>query len=1174
MIKKHLLTFAITSAIFAALFGAITAFAAPIYHLDRTIIPETNLTYDLGTSTSLWRNIYTNRLCIDTDCRTAWPSSGLSFGYPFALTGNATSTLTQFNGGLTAFASSTIGNTLQAGGLTINGGATTTGNARINGTLTQIGTVSLFNGAFTVNNNGATLSSASFTGPNGGTGSPSFKFAGSSNSGFYQAATDQIGITINNVEEARFNATGLGLGTTTPWGKLSASSTSAFPTLAIEQHSTGPAATFLGGNVGIGSTSPWKTVSIGSNNAGSFAIATTTTGCAQFGLGGELFSTGTNCGSGSGGSSLIATSSSETSGYFPVWTSTNGTPALLAGTSQIFQSGSNVGVGSTSPSFPLSVTGQTYIGPAGLASGSLGTTLNTYTTDLNANVIGNSFQSVGSLNTGGNSQALQFNVTDNGVLSPATLTGLNGLSTKTLGGNITTLTGIQASARISGTTTAGTVNGFVSQIRVQTGTTATNVNNFNATAGTVTGTIGSSYGFHAAAQKVSGVTTGYGFASDGASDLNYVMGLLGAGTSTPSTQLSVQGNALVSGTSFFGGAITATSTLTLSALGTPAGSFLAVDPTGKLIATTSPSAGGITSLNGLTASTQAFATTSSNGGWGFTSSGSTHTLNIPTASASNPLGLLSSTDWSTFNGKQAAGNYLTALTGDITASGPGSAAATLATVNSNVGTFTYPSVTVNGKGLITAISNGSAPTTYTGTYPISVSGSVISTAFGTTTNWGIGNNGFVVTGATGIPYSVASSTLSLPNTALQNSTISGKALGTSLEALTATNGSLTFSGSYDGSTARTVGINLANANTWSALQQFSNASSTLASITTKAYFGTNSTTTIDNTGITVPSASNVTIANLGTAAGTFVAADPNGKLIATSSPAASFTGSSLLGSGVDGATTYNGTVNLTSDVYATTVTVNGTVFTNGWRIFATGAVTVANGGKISVEGKRGVDGPSGIGVGGGAGGLGATSTGMLGSGTGGQAGFSTNTGGTTSGVKNVDTLGGSGGAGGSSGATGQISPGGFASSTLARFLDVGSALALTANSTSTNNGIGGIVRVNGGAGGGGGGGGNGNNGGGGGGGGGAGVLQIVAQSITVNSGGTISAIGGAGGDGGTSNGGGGGGGGGGAIVLLYTGTYTNNGSVSANGGAGGNSPGGSGAPSAGSNGKVITMKIQ
>lgn len=41
-------------------------------------------------------------------------------------------------------------------------------------------------------------------------------------------------------------------------------------------------------------------------------------------------------------------------------------------------------------------------------------------------------------------------------------------------------------------------------------------------------------------------------------------------------------------------------------------------------------------------------------------------------------GYLASTDWNTFNGKQAAGNYITALTSDVTASGPGSAAATIA----------------------------------------------------------------------------------------------------------------------------------------------------------------------------------------------------------------------------------------------------------------------------------------------------------------------------------------------------------------------------------------------------------------------------------------------------------------------------------------------------------------
>jgi len=58
---------------------------------------------------------------------------------------------------------------------------------------------------------------------------------------------------------------------------------------------------------------------------------------------------------------------------------------------------------------------------------------------------------------------------------------------------------------------------------------------------------------------------------------------------------------------------------------------------------------------------------------------------------------------------QAAGNYITALTGDVTATGPGSVAATLATVNADVGSFgsatQVSTFTVNAKGLITAASN-------------------------------------------------------------------------------------------------------------------------------------------------------------------------------------------------------------------------------------------------------------------------------------------------------------------------------------------------------------------------------------------------------------------------------------------------------------------------------------
>lgn len=117
----------------------------------------------------------------------------------------------------------------------------------------------------------------------------------------------------------------------------------------------------------------------------------------------------------------------------------------------------------------------------------------------------------------------------------------------------------------------------------------------------------------------------------------------------------------------------------------------------------------------------------------FTQIGTGGSIGCQTASGSQ-AGCLSATDWNTFNGKQAAGSYITALTGDATASGPGSVALTLATVNGNVGTFTYPSVTVNAKGLITAISNGSAPTTYTATYPVTLTGAAFGLAFGTTTS--------------------------------------------------------------------------------------------------------------------------------------------------------------------------------------------------------------------------------------------------------------------------------------------------------------------------------------------------------------------------------------------------------------------------------------------------------
>lgn len=101
------------------------------------------------------------------------------------------------------------------------------------------------------------------------------------------------------------------------------------------------------------------------------------------------------------------------------------------------------------------------------------------------------------------------------------------------------------------------------------------------------------------------------------------------------------------------------------------------------------------------------------------------------ANSANLALTINGSDQLTFNGATFApsGNYITALTGDVTASGPGSVAATLATVNGNVGSFTNANITVNAKGLIIAASNG---------------GSI---SAGNLTD--IGTDGIVITGGTG-----------------------------------------------------------------------------------------------------------------------------------------------------------------------------------------------------------------------------------------------------------------------------------------------------------------------------------------------------------------------------------------------------------------------------------------
>lgn len=154
----------------------------------------------------------------------------------------------------------------------------------------------------------------------------------------------------------------------------------------------------------------------------------------------------------------------------------------------------------------------------------------------------------------------------------------------------------------------------------------------------------------------------------------------------------------------------------------------------------------------------------------------------------------------TWNAKQPAGSYITALTGDGTASGPGSVALTLATVNSNVGivgSATKASVvTVNAKGLVTAASE-STVTPAVGS--ITGLGTGVATALGVN----VGSAGAFITfnGALGTPSSGTVTNLTGTASININGTVGATTQTTGAFTTISHSGAIT--GTFTGQTANT-----------------------------------------------------------------------------------------------------------------------------------------------------------------------------------------------------------------------------------------------------------------------------------------------------------------------------------------------------------------------------------
>ena len=239
---------------------------------------------------------------------------------------------------------------------------------------------------------------------------------------------------------------------------------------------------------------------------------------------------------------------------------------------------------------------------------------------------------------------------------------------------------------------------------------------------------------------------------------------------------------------------------------------------------------GLTSLNNLTRQVQFLATGTSGTDFGIVSSVATHTFNLPVASAAN-TGKLSSTDWSTFNAKQPAGNYVTLdTTQTITAAKTFSLDILVNSLTIGRGTGAIATNTVVGSGALavnttgnenTAIGNNSLAANTTGLQNTSIGRNTLAsntTGFG---NFAAGSGALFGNTTGGLNIAIGSAALTNNTTANYNIGIGAFAgnfttgsyniaIGTQAGSLITTGSNNTIIGAFNGTAAMSNNIVLAD----------------------------------------------------------------------------------------------------------------------------------------------------------------------------------------------------------------------------------------------------------------------------------------------------------------------------------------------------------------------------